>query len=86
MRQIHMWNQVSADGLFAAPDGGLDWAHYPFHAAVRGELELRRNNAIAVAAAHFREAHAAARNAAERRLLERRIASCHEPKFGMSVP
>jgi dihydrofolate reductase len=25
MRQIHMWNQVSADGFFAAPDGGLDW-------------------------------------------------------------
>jgi dihydrofolate reductase len=25
MRQIIMWNQVSADGFYAAPDGGLDW-------------------------------------------------------------
>jgi len=25
MRQITMWNQVTADGFFAAPDGGLDW-------------------------------------------------------------
>jgi dihydrofolate reductase len=25
MRQINMWNQVSADGFFAAADGGLDW-------------------------------------------------------------
>lgn len=25
MRQIMMWNQVTADGFFAAPDGGLDW-------------------------------------------------------------
>jgi dihydrofolate reductase len=25
MRRIVMFNQVSADGFFAAPDGGLDW-------------------------------------------------------------
>lgn len=25
MRQIIMWNQVTADGFFAAEDGGLDW-------------------------------------------------------------
>jgi dihydrofolate reductase len=25
MRRIVMWNQVSADGYFAGPDGGLDW-------------------------------------------------------------
>ena len=25
MRQLNMWNQVSADGFFAGADGGLDW-------------------------------------------------------------
>jgi dihydrofolate reductase len=25
MRPIIMWNQITADGFFAAPDGGLDW-------------------------------------------------------------
>src|SRR6266540_1395311 len=25
MRRIVMWNQVSADGYFAGPDGNLDW-------------------------------------------------------------
>ena len=26
MRRIHMFNRVSADGYFATPSGGLDWA------------------------------------------------------------
>src|SRR5262245_51704064 len=25
MRRLHMFNRVSADGYFAAPDGGLGW-------------------------------------------------------------
>ncbi|HEY1655281.1 MAG TPA: sigma-70 family RNA polymerase sigma factor [Candidatus Tumulicola sp.] len=48
---------------------------YPFYHAARGELELRRRNG-ASAEAHFKTALALARNANERRFLERRLAAC----------
>jgi predicted RNA polymerase sigma factor len=50
-------------------------AAYPFYPAAMGELELRRGEA-ARARAHFRAALAVARNGAERRFLERRLARC----------
>jgi RNA polymerase sigma-70 factor (ECF subfamily) len=47
-------------------------AHYPFHAAALGELELRCGNPEA-ARSHFQAALALARNDAERRFLKRRL-------------
>jgi RNA polymerase sigma-70 factor (ECF subfamily) len=49
-------------------------ASYPFYAAALAELELQSGQADA-ALAHYREALALARNDAERRFLERRIAA-----------
>jgi RNA polymerase sigma-70 factor (ECF subfamily) len=48
---------------------------YPFHPAALGEMELRLGN-VAAASAHFSAAAALARNPAERRFLERRLAEC----------
>jgi RNA polymerase sigma factor (sigma-70 family) len=48
---------------------------YPFHPAALGEMELRLGNLVA-ASAHFSAAVALARNSAERRFLERRLAEC----------
>ena len=50
-------------------------ARYPFYPAAIAELELRTGDGEG-AIAHFREAHALARNEAERRFLEQRIAEC----------
>ncbi|AHG88180.1 sigma-70 region 2 domain protein [Gemmatirosa kalamazoonensis] len=50
-------------------------AGYPFYAAALGELELRAGNRAA-AREHFTAALGTARNEAERRFLERRIADC----------
>jgi RNA polymerase sigma-70 factor (ECF subfamily) len=50
-------------------------AAYPFYWAALGELELRSQTYDA-AREHFRAAHRLARNDAERRFLERRIAAC----------
>ena len=69
------------------PDRGLDalraiqdrerLERYPFYAAAMGELERRRGNAAA-AHAHFSTALALARNAAERRFLEKRVHASSE--------
>src|SRR5262245_4594049 len=48
---------------------------YPFYAAARGEMELRRGRAEA-ARAHFTAALEQARNPTERRFLEKRRAAC----------
>jgi len=50
-------------------------AGYPFYPAAIAELEVRRGNRDA-ARAHFVAALGLARNATERRFLERRVASC----------
>jgi RNA polymerase sigma-70 factor (ECF subfamily) len=50
-------------------------AGYPFYAAALGELELRLGNAD-TALRHFEEAHRLARNDAERRFIDQRIAAC----------
>jgi len=52
-------------------------AAYPFYPAALGELELRRGDRAA-ARAHFHVALGLARNAAERRFLERRLRSCED--------
>lgn len=52
-------------------------SEYPFYTAAMGELELRRGDRTS-AAAHFRSALAVARNAAERRHLEKRLQHCAE--------
>jgi RNA polymerase sigma-70 factor (ECF subfamily) len=49
-------------------------AAYPFYRAAFGELELRRGDGAA-AAKHFQAALAVARNQAERRFLDKRIAA-----------
>jgi RNA polymerase sigma-70 factor (ECF subfamily) len=48
---------------------------YPFYPAAKGELELRRGNRTA-AEQHFRTARSLARNATERRFLEKRLRTC----------
>jgi RNA polymerase sigma-70 factor (ECF subfamily) len=58
------------DALGAIDDSGR-LAEYPFYAAARGELELRRGNRAA-ARAHFAEALRLARNDDERKLLDAR--------------
>ncbi len=67
----------AARGLeaLAAIDGRERLARYPFYPAALGELELRRG-ARGRAREHFRAALAVARNAAERRFLERRLGRC----------
>ena len=67
------------------PDRGLEELHaigararlskYPFYPAAIGELELRRGNP-AEARTHFQAALGLARNATERRFLEKRLRSC----------
>ena len=67
------------------PDRGLEELHaigerarlsrYPFYPAAMGELELRRGNP-AEARTHFQAALGLARNATERRFLEKRLRSC----------
>jgi RNA polymerase sigma-70 factor (ECF subfamily) len=52
-------------------------ATYPFYPAAIGELEFRRGN-LDVAREHFASAAALARNAVERRFLERRVRECGE--------
>jgi len=49
-------------------------ANYPFYHAALGEFELRLNNHV-TACKHFRAALALARNQAERRYLERKVAA-----------
>jgi RNA polymerase sigma-70 factor (ECF subfamily) len=51
---------------------------YPFSPAAVGELELRRGNPER-ARTHFQAALALARNAMERRFLERRLRCCDGP-------
>jgi RNA polymerase sigma-70 factor (ECF subfamily) len=53
-------------------------SRYPFYPAALGELELRRGN-HAAARQHFSAALALARNAPERRFLERRLIACESP-------
>ena len=60
------------DALVAVEDSER-LGDYPFYRAAFGELELRRGHG-ARAEEHFRAALAVARNAAERRFLERRVA------------
>ena len=70
------------------PEAGLDAIHaikdaarlgnYPFYPAALGELELRRGNRID-ALAHFEKARSLARNAGERRFLDRRMLACATP-------
>ena len=50
-------------------------SRYPFYPAAMGELELRRGNP-AEARTHFQAALGLARNAMERRFLEKRLRSC----------
>jgi RNA polymerase sigma-70 factor (ECF subfamily) len=76
-------NRAIAIGERDGPQAGLDALHaiddrkrldrYPFHRAALGELELRSGRPSA-AHAHFASALAIARNPAERRFLEKRVA------------
>jgi predicted RNA polymerase sigma factor len=78
-------NRAIAIAQHQGPTRGLDalreiaephrLAAYPFYSAALGELELRCQRPDA-AREHFRIAHGLARNEAERRFLERRIAAC----------
>lgn len=71
------------------PERGLEALHaiagadrlgaYPFYPAAFGELELRRGDAAA-ARRHFQAARRVARNPAERRYLDRRVAACGVPR------
>jgi RNA polymerase sigma factor (sigma-70 family) len=67
----------AARGLEAvrAIEGQERLASYPFFAAALGELELRLGRPH-LARGHFEEARRLARNQAERRFLEQRIAAC----------
>ncbi len=58
-----------------AIEGGDRLDRYPFLPAAMGEMELRRGRRHA-ARAHFQAALGLARNAAERRFLERRLVDC----------
>jgi RNA polymerase sigma-70 factor (ECF subfamily) len=59
----------------AAIDGADRLRDYPFHAAARGELELRRGRRE-VARTYFEAALRLARNDAERSFLQRRLSAC----------
>jgi RNA polymerase sigma-70 factor (ECF subfamily) len=58
-----------------AMDGTARLERYPFYAAALGEMELRCGRSTA-AREHFRFALGLARNPAERRYLEQKIADC----------
>lgn len=66
--------EAGLDALTAIDNAG-QLARYPFHAAARGELELRCGRPDA-ARTQFAAALALARNPAERRFLEKRLAAC----------
>jgi len=66
--------EAGLDALTAIDNPG-QLARYPFHAAARGELELQCGRPEA-ARAQFAAALALARNLAERRFLEKRLAAC----------
>jgi RNA polymerase sigma factor (sigma-70 family) len=78
-------NRALATAQCDGPARGLEEIHaiadrdrlsaYPFYSAALGELELR-NGHMTAAREHYREALTLARNPAERRFLERRIADC----------
>jgi RNA polymerase sigma-70 factor (ECF subfamily) len=78
-------NRAIAVAQRDGPERGLDeldaiadrdrLSRYPFYAAARGELELRRG-APEAARRNFQAAQALARNDAERRFLERRLQAC----------
>jgi len=55
---------------------------YPFYSAALGELHLRLGD-LDVARDHFADAMRLARNATERRLLQRRIAECGNNRFAV---
>ena len=77
-RAIAMGQQDGAERGLEALRGiaGRDrLAGYPFYPAAMGELELRRGHREA-AREHFRAALPLARNATERRFLERRMRDC----------
>jgi RNA polymerase sigma-70 factor (ECF subfamily) len=77
-RAIAIGQRDGAERGLAALDAIADRdriARYPFHAAARGELELRRG-AVAEARTHFQTALALARSGPERRFLERRLRAC----------
>ena len=58
-----------------AIEGRVRLSSYPFYAAAMGELELRRGNPDG-ARTHFQAALGLARNATERRFLEKRLECC----------
>jgi RNA polymerase sigma-70 factor (ECF subfamily) len=78
-------NRAIAVAQKDGPERGLDeilciperdrLASYPFYSAALGEIELRRGRPE-TAREHFRAALALARNAMERRFLDRRITAC----------
>jgi len=78
-------NRAIAVAQHEGPERGLEeiraiagrdrLAAYPFYSAALGELELRSGK-HEVAREHFRAALALARNRAERRFLEQRVAAC----------
>jgi predicted RNA polymerase sigma factor len=59
-----------------AIEGAERLAHYPFHAAALGELQLRAGRPDQ-ARAHFAAAAKLARNDGERRFLDQKIAECN---------
>jgi len=73
--------EAGLDALTAIADPGR-LTRYPFHAAARGELELQSGRPAA-ARAQFAAALALARNPAERRFLEKRLAACHPDGAGL---
>jgi RNA polymerase sigma factor (sigma-70 family) len=78
-------NRAIAIAQHQGPERGLEEIHsiagldrlagYPFYPATLGELELRSGRPE-IACKHFHIAHTLARNAMERRFVERRIAAC----------
>jgi len=85
-------NRAIAIGQHRGPEAGLAairtiadterLGRYPFHPAALGELELRCGRSSA-AREHFRTALELARNPAERRYLERKIAECASPSLSL---
>ena len=78
-------NRAIAVAQLEGPQRGLDaiaeigdrrrLERYPFYHAALGELEQRRGQR-AIAGEHFRTAYKLARNQAERRFFEDRVAAC----------